>query len=345
MSDYMLSSEYIDFIKNIKKEIIHSRQKAVRKVNSELIMLYYYIGKNIVLKQENYKWGDDLIGQIEKDLKAEFPDLSGFSRRNLNYMRMFYLFIPNQKFVQQVVAQIPWGHIIVILTKLKKLEEAVFYINETIENSWSRVILEHQIELDLYSRNGKLVSNFDKTISNDNLELVENSFKENYVFDFLNLTKKAKEKDLENALIENITHLLIELGKGFAFVGRQKKIIVGEQEFFIDLLFYNYILKRFVVIELKTVEFLPEHFGQISFYVTAVDKNIKGIDDKETIGLLICKSKNNTVVEYALANNSKPLGVAEYKFKEISKDISEFLPSEKELKEAIGKSEEDIKNK
>lgn len=334
---FLTDIEYKSFIKDIKDNIRNSRQIAIRKVNTELIMLYYNIGKNIVIKQKTSNWGDDLIGQIEKDLKEEFSDLSGFSRRNLIYMRNLYVFFQDDQIVQQVVAQIPWGHIIVILTKVKNLNEAMFYITESIENTWSRVILEHQIELNLYSRKGKLVNNFDKTINNNNLELVESTFKENYVFDFLDLNEKIKEKDLEKALIDNITYFLMELGKGFAFVGRQKKLIIGEKEFFIDLLFYNYILKRFIVIEVKTVEFSPEHFGQISFYVTAINKDMKAKTDKETIGLLICKSKDNTVVEYALSNNNKPLGVAEYKLNQISKKISDYLPSEDDLKAVLDK--------
>lgn len=343
MSSYIANLEYKELITSIKHDIIRSRQIAVRKVNTELIMLYYNIGKNIVLQQKSSHWGDDLIGQIEKDLKKEFNNLKGFSRTNLFYMKKFYLFFEQIEILPQAVGQIPWGHIRLILDKIKDINKALFYIKETVENSWSRVILEHQIELDLYSRKGKLLSNFDKTISKDNLELVHSSFKENYIFDFLDLNERAKEKDLEKALIENITHFLMELGKGFAFVGKQKKLVVGQKEFFIDLLFYNYVLKRFIVIEIKTVEFSPEHFGQISFYVTAVDKDIKGIDDNETIGLLICKSKDNTVVEYALTNNSKPLGVAEYTFEQISQDLSKFLPTEEELQEVIRKSEEEIK--
>jgi len=343
MNVYLSNLEYQNLIKSIKQNILRSRHRAFTKVNTELIALYYNIGKNIVLKQKSSNWGDDLIGQIEKDLKEEFSDLNGFSRRNINYMRSFYLFFQDEQFVQQVVAQIPWGHIILLLTKIKNLEEAIFYINESIQNSWSRVILEHQIELNLYVRNGKLLSNFSQTVKNEQLELVESCFKENYIFDFLALSEKVKEANLENALVENITHFLMELGKGFAFIGRQKKIVVGEKEFFIDLLFYNFILKRFIVIEIKTVEFEPEHFGQISFYVTAIDKDIRRADDNETIGLLICKSKDRTVVEYALSNNKKPLGVAEYQSKKIIDDLGKFLPSKIDLEAIVKKTEAEIK--
>ena len=247
-------------------------------------------------------------------------------------MRKFYEFFSGDKFTPQLVAQIPWGHIRIILDKIKSTAEATFYIKKTIENSWSRVILEHQIELNLYARQGKLQSNFDKNIAKKELSAVKEAFKENYILDFLQLEDQAKEKDLEKALVKHISHFILEFGKGFAFVGRQYKLTVDDQEFFIDLLFYNYILKRFVIVELKTSEFKPEHIGQIGFYITTVDRNIKTKGDKGTIGLVICKSKNKTVVEYALANSNHPAGVAEYKLSELPKDIAKCFPSEKELK-------------
>lgn len=329
---FLISKDYQTFINQIKQSVQLARNRAIRSVNSELIGLYYQIGRQIARKQKETNWGDDLIGQIEFDLKTSFPDLSGFSRRNLNYMRNLYLFFGEDEKVQQLVAQIPWGHIIIIMAKIKDKEIALFYIQKTIENSWSRVILDHQISLNLYQRRGKAINNFDLTVGNRDAALIKETFKESYILDFLELGEDARERDLEKYLIQNIADFILELGKGFAFIGKQYKLTVEEQEFFIDLLFYNYILKRFVVIELKTAEFKPEYAGQIGFYIAVIDKDIKKDEDKATIGLIICKSKNNTVVEYALANSSKPMGVAEYKLSELPKDIAEYLPSQEELK-------------
>jgi predicted nuclease of restriction endonuclease-like (RecB) superfamily len=286
-----------------------------------------------VEKQKSSNWGDKLIEQIETDLRQELPEMTGLSRRNLNYMRNMYLFFGEVEFVPQAVAQIPWGHIRLILDKIKDRETAEFYIRKTIENAWSRVILEHQIELNLHTRQGKLLSNFDATVDTRDISLIRESFKESYILDFLDLAENAKERDLEKALIENISHFILELGKGFAFVGKQYRLTVGGQEFFIDLLFYNYSLRRFVVIELKTTEFRPEYVGQIGFYITAVDRNIKGEEDRPTIGLIICKDQNSTVVEYALANSSQPMGVAEYRLlSELPEDVRKYLPTEEELR-------------
>jgi len=329
---FLISKDYQAFISQIKRSVQLARNKAIRSVNSELIGLYYQIGRQIARKQKETNWGDDLIGQIEFDLKTSFPDLSGFSRRNLNYMRNLYNFFGENEKVPQAVAQIPWGHIRLILDKIKNTKEADFYIQKTIENSWSRVILDHQISLNLYQRQGKAINNFDLTVGNQDAALIKETFKENYILDFLELGEDARERDLEKYLIQNITDFILELGKGFAFIGKQYKLTIGEQEFFIDLLFYNYILKRFVAIELKTTEFKPEYAGQIGFYITAIDKDVKKDEDKPTIGLIICKSKNNTIVEYALANSSKPMGVAEYKLSELPKDIAKYLPSQEELK-------------
>ncbi|QQS61154.1 MAG: DUF1016 family protein [Candidatus Moraniibacteriota bacterium] len=223
--NFLITKEYQSFIEKIKEGVQRARNKAIRSINSELISLYYFIGKQIVEKQKKSNWGEDFIGQIEADLKRIFPELRGFSRRNLNYMRSLYIFFGKNAKMPQLVAQIPWGHIRLILDKIRDKKEAEFYIQKTIENSWSRVILDHQISLNLYQRQGTLVSNFDSTINDRNITLIKESFKENYVLDFLNLEESAKERDLENALIKNITNFVLELGKGFAFVGKQHKLV------------------------------------------------------------------------------------------------------------------------
>ncbi len=330
--EFLATQDYRTFISQIKQSIKRARNKAIRSVNSELISLYYNLGRQIIEKQKQTDWGEDLIGQIEMDLKRAFPDSTGFSRRNLNYMRKFYNFFGNNEKVPQAVAQIPWGHIRLILDRIKDYAEAEFYVQKTIENSWSRVILDHQIDLKLYQRQGKIISNFKTTVDAQEVALIQEAFKESYVLDFLELGADAKERDLEKALIENITNFMLELGKGFAFAGKQFKLIVGGQEFFVDLLFYNYLLKRFVVVELKTTEFKPQYVGQLGFYLTAIDRDLKKPEDGETIGLLICKNKNNIVVEYALAGNNKPAGVAQYQiFADLPAEVQKYLPTEDEL--------------
>jgi len=334
MDKNIFNKEYIEFISKIKENIIKSRQNAILKVNSELINLYYTLGKEIYFKQKESNWGINLIGQIEKDLRKEFPNVKGFSRRNLFYMRKFYLFFKTEN-VPQVVAQLPWNQIRLILDKIKNKEEALFYIQESINNLWSKVLLEHQIELNLYARKKNINNNFLNTLPKKDSKFILNYFKENYILDFLNLKEEFNEKELEESIVSNISKFLIELGKGFAFIGKQFKINVGNKDFYIDLLFYNYILKRFIVIELKITEFKPEYLGQIGFYINIINKDMKRKEDKETIGLLICKSKNKTIVEYALLNNKYPLGIAEYKLSKIPKKLSTFLPNEKELKKAL----------
>jgi len=334
----IISPEYIEFISSVKASIRSSQQIAIRRVNTELISLYYSIGKQIALKQKESEWGDDLIGQMERDLKLEFQNVTGFSRVNLFYMKRFYIFFGESEIVPQLVEQMPWGHIRLIIDKKLELEEAYFYIQKTIDNGWSRVILDHQIDSKLYQRQGKLAQNFDSVVSDGDVEVLKDSFKESYVLDFLELTGQAKERNIEQALENNMTRFLMELGKGFAFVGRQYKLEVGGQEFFVDLLFYNYILKRFIVIELKAGEFKPEYTGQIGFYITAIDRQVKSESDKDTIGLIICKTKNKTMVEYALSTTNKPTGVAEYKLKDLPENISDYLPNDEEIQQIINQS-------
>lgn len=323
----MQNKEYLDFIYEIKEGIKQAKNNAVIRVYTELINLYFNIGKQIVEKQKVSSWGDDLIGQIEIDLKLAFPEMKGFSRRNLNYMKGLYILTEPDKNVPQLVAQIPWGHTRLIIDKIKDINEVGFYIKKTIENSWSRSILDHQISLNLYKRQGKIINNFDKTVKKQDICILKESFKESYILDFLDIKNDVKERDLEKLLTDNILKFILELGKGFAFIDKQFKLEVGEQEFFIDLLFYNYILNRFVVIELKNTNFKPEYVGQISFYLSAVNKNIKSKKDKESIGLIICKGKNNeTVMEYSLENIKKPIGVAEYKIiSELSEGLKKVL--------------------
>ena len=326
-----LNKEYYSWLEQIKKQIYYMQIKTITFVNSELLTLYWNIGKEIVEKQKEYNWGEKFLFNFSKDLLKEFPNMKGFSVRNLKYIRQWYKFYNDNQIGQQAVAQlksIPWGHNLVIVTKCKKIEEALFYISKTIEYSWSRVILVHQIETGLYKRQGKSITNFKKVLPKPHSKLAQQTFKDPYIFDFLNIRKEVEEKNLENQLIKNITKFLLELGTGFSFIGRQYHITVSTEDFYIDLLFYNIELHCYVVIELKTTKFEPSFVGQLNFYVTAVDRQLKKKGDNSTIGLLLCKSKDNVVVEYSLSDIHKPIGISEYKLKKI-------MPTKKQLENIV----------
>ncbi len=338
----MLDKEYISFINDIKSKIKQAQIKAAIKVNEELLRLYWEIAKKIVDKQKSSSWGDGIIEQISRDLKQEFPNLKGFSVTNIKYMRNWYLFWTKENRPQVVdeIFKIPWGHNREIITKCKNIDEALFYVKKTIANGYSRAVLVHQIESGLYSRSKKAVNNFDKKLPSPQSDLAKEITKDPYCFDFLSLSEKYNEKELENALMDNLTNFLLELGSGFAFVGRQYRLEIAGEEFFIDLLFYHIKLKCFVVVELKTTKFKPEYAGKLNFYITAVDKEIKEPNDNPTIGILICKSKNNTIVEYALNSIEKPIGVSEYKLsKELPNNLKNALPSIEEIENELKKIE------
>ena len=335
------NQDYKAFIEEIKSKVKASQIKASIKVNEELLRLYWDIAKMIVTKQKEANWGEDFIGQISKDLKKEFPDIKGFSVTNLKYMRKWFLFWQKSPQLVDEIFKIPWGHNREIITKVKSIDEALFYVKKTIQNGWSRAVLVHQIESDLYLRNGKSVNNFEAKLPQPQSDLAKETLKDPYIFDFLAMSQKYNEKELENALTTHITNFLLELGSGFAFVGRQYKIEVGEDEFFIDLLFYHIKLKCYVVVELKTGKFKPEFAGQLNFYVSAVDEILKETTDNPTIGILICKSKNNTVVEYALRNINSPMGVSEYKLANtLPNEFKSSLPSIEELETELSKIKE-----
>ena len=333
------TSEYKQFIKDIKFKIKTSQIKASIKVNEELLKLYWDIAQMIVSKQKESSWGDGLVERISKDLKREFPDMKGFSKTNLLYMKKWYLFWNSENLPQVVgeIFKIPWGHNREIITKVKNRDEALFYAQKTLENGWSRAVLLHQIESFLYQREGKSINNFNQQLPSTQSDLAKSILKDPYNFDFLMLTKKHNEKELEDALMEQITNFLLELGSGFAFVGRQYKLMVGGDEFRIDLLFYHIKLKCYVVVELKTVKFKPEFAGQLNFYVSAIDGEVRESNDNPTIGILICKSKNNTVVEYALNKVDNPIGVSEYQLvSKLPKEFKSSLPSIEEIEAEIG---------
>ncbi len=317
-------NQYNEIFQNIKNEILSSQYQAMQAINKELIYMYWHIGKIIL---NNSVWGNKFIDNLSIDLKLEFPDIKGFSIRNLKNMKKFAEEYQNFEFVQSVTAQITWTHNVLLLDKIKDIEIRKWYINETVKNGWSVNILEMQINSKLYERQviSEKVSNFQNTLPDIQSDLAIQTMKDPYLFDFISLKGKVKELEIENAMIDRIKDVLIELGNGFAFVGNQYKITVGNKDYFIDLLFYHLKLKCYIVVELKAREFEPTDAGQLNFYLSAIDDLVKDKTDNPSIGLLLCKTKDKFTAEYALKDINKPIGVSEYKLLE---DIPEYLQSQ-----------------
>ena len=340
-------SDYKQWLGQLKTSFRQRQLKAAVAVNSELLAFYWQLGGEIVEKQQQAKWGQGFISQLSKDLMAEFPDIKGFSLRNFKYVRQWVQFwCRGQEIGQQLVAQlcqIPWGQNIVIVSKSECHEEALFYVRQMVEHGWSRSVLMHQMESELWQREGQAISNFQQTLPPAHSDLVQQTLKDPYMFDFLSLEKEHCERDLEKALVQHISHFLLELGAGFAYVGKQVPVEVGEQDFYIDLLFYHLKLRCYVVIELKAGDFKPEYAGKLSFYLTAVDRQIKTDQDNPTIGLLLCKTRNKVIAEYALSDNGKPIGVSEYELATaLPVGLEDKLPSiasiEAELERELGEA-------
>lgn len=333
----MNSNEYIATIEQVKQEIKAAQYKAAVHVNTELIMLYHSIGCVI---NAHKSWGNKFIENLAQDIKLEFPQTTGYSVRNLKYMAKFAATYPDSEFVQQVVAQIPWGHNIVLLDKISDADERNWYIEACRKNGWSRNVLVHQIENGLYQRQvlAEKISNFENRLPSPQSELAVQTMKDPYIFDFIPFKEDMVERDIEQALVQDVTRLLLELGTGFAFLGNQYHLSVGGDDFYIDLLFYNLNLRCYVVIELKTGEFKPEYAGQLNFYLSAVDGILKKEADNPSIGLLLCKSKNDLVAEYSLKDMSKPIGVSEYKITStLPEELEQQLPSVEDLQKRIQK--------
>lgn len=327
---------YADWLAELKTRIHSAQQRASLAVNYELVQLYWQIGKDILVRQKDQGWGSKVIEQLAHDLCNAFPAMKGFSPRNLKYMRSFAEAWPDAQIVQQAVAQLPWGHNLVILSKLKESEERLAYAQKAIENGWSRNVLVMQIETHLLERQGTAVTNFEQRLPKPQSDLARESLKDPYRFDFLGLGDDAQERDIENALIRHVTEFLLELGAGFAFVGQQVHLEVGGDDFFIDLLFYHLKLRCYVVVELKAGDFKPEHLGQLGFYLTAVDREVKEEHDQPTIGLLLCKSKNKVVAEYALGDKTQPMGIAESKLrKSLPEPLETNLPSIEQIEREL----------
>ncbi|MCC7276823.1 MAG: DUF1016 family protein [Chromatiaceae bacterium] len=327
---------YADWLADLKSRIHTAQQRATLGVNRELVLLYWQIGRDILERQANQGWGAKVIERLAHDLRTAFPAMKGFSPRNLKYMRAFAGAWPDAEFVQGVLAQLPWYHQLALLDKLPDPATRRWYAAKAIEHNWSRNILVMQIETRLRERSGKAVTNFEARLPSPPSDLARESLKDPYRFDFLGLTDAAQEREIENALVKHVTEFLLELGAGFAFVGRQVLLDVGGDEFFIDLLFYHLKLRCYVVIELKGGKFKPEHLGQLGFYLTAVDRQVKSEQDNPTIGLLLCKSKNKIVAEYALGDKTQPMGIAEYKLLEsLPAELQTSLPSIEQIEREL----------
>jgi len=343
-----LSVSYIELLDELKSRIRAARVRAALAVNRELIALHWDIGRLIVERQRAEGWGRSVVERLSRDLRSEFPDLKGYSPQNLWNMRALYLaWTEGVKELQQpvgeldgenlpqAVGEIPWGHNIQLIEKVKDPVERLWYALQTIEHGWSRAVLVHQIESDLYHRQGKALTNFPRTLPAPQSDLALELVKDPYNFDFLGLTDEISERQLEDSLMDHLTRFLLELGKGFAFVGRQHHIEVGGQDYYIDLLFYNYLLRAFVVIDLKAESFKPEFAGKMNFYLAAVDDRLRHPDDQPSIGLILCKERNKITVEYALRGSTQPIGVAEYYL--LPKDVQEALPTPEQLQAELEK--------
>ena len=375
--DLIKDPDFKQWLADLKVRIRQSQLKAMIKVNDEMLRLYWDLGHDIVVRQMDAVWGKGFYPQLSKELKVEFPDMQGFSVTNLKYCKYFYQFYSQDKQIPQQLAdeirhqvgdelqvsknenniirhqlgdefnvhpifQIPWRHHVEIFTKCKSVHEALFYVQKTIKNGWSRAILLNFMDVDLYQSQGKAINNFDRLLPDVQSDLAKETLKDPYNFDFLVLTKNYKEKELEDALVENITKFLLELGQGFAFVGRQYPIRIGKRERNIDLLFYHLELRCYVVVELKVNEFEPEHTGKLGYYITAINNQLKKDIDNPAIGLLIVREKDNIEAKYSLESSNQPIGISEYNLsKLIPENFKSSLPSIEEIERELNKDKDE----
>jgi len=335
---------YQELLQAVKEKVRTSQVKAALAVNQELIQLYWEIGSSVLERQQEEGWGAKTIEVFAKDLGSSFPDMQGFSLRNIKYMVQFARSYPGNEIRQQPVAQIPWGHNIMLMQKLENTEERLWYANKTIENGWSRNVLSTWLESGLYKRQGKAVTNFKNTLPVPQSDLAQQTLKDPYCFDFLTMRENFDERELEDGLLDHIQKFLLELGTGFAFIGRQYPIAVDGSDYRIDLLFYHVRLRCYCVVELKCDEFKPEYAGKMNFYLSAVDSLLKHADDKPSIGIILCKTKSAFKVEYVLRDINKPIGVSGYEVKLIESlpnDLKSSLPTIEEIEAGL---EQDIQH-
>lgn len=347
-SQSIVPREYKTFLKEIKERILSSQIKAAVAINRELITLYWEIGTTVYQKQKSEGWGAKTIEKLAEDLKSSFPGMQGFSHRNLKYMVHFAREYPDYVIGQQVVAQIPWGHNILLLQKLETVEERLWYANKTIENGWSRNVLLHWLESGLHKRQGKAITNFQTTLPSPQSDLAHQTLKDPYCFDFLTLKEQFNEKELEYGLLEHIQKFLLELGAGFAFVGRQYPLAVSDKEFLLDLLFYHLKLRCFVVVELKAKEFTARDAGQMNFYLSVVDDLLRQPGDNPSIGLLLCRTKDKVIAEYALRDINKPIGISQYEtaiLESLPDELKGSLPSIEQIEQELEEKSASVEKK
>jgi predicted nuclease of restriction endonuclease-like (RecB) superfamily len=330
-----LPAGYLQALEDIKERVRAARLRASLSINREMILLYWEIGRLILQRQATEGWGARVIDRLSDDLGREFPDIKGLSSRNLKYMRAFAEAYPTRAFVQEVLAQITWYHNITLLEKVKDQVQREWYSRATIEHGWSRAVLVHQIESDLYSRQGTALTNFPTTLPAPQSDLAQQLVKDPYNFEFLGLGPDVSERQLEKALTERLKDFLLELGRGFAFVGEQHHLDVAGEDYYLDLLFYHLHLRCYVVIDLKVVPFKPEFVGKMNFYLSAVDDQLRHPDDQPPIGLILCKERNRVVVEYALRDTTRPMGVATYRV--LPRKLKGELPTAREIEKGIGR--------
>ncbi|KAA3604370.1 MAG: DUF1016 domain-containing protein [Planctomycetota bacterium] len=332
---------YAELLGELKTRIREARVRAALAVNSELVLLYWSIGRGILTRQEGRSWGAKVVDRLAADLRKAFPEMKGLSSRNLLFMRNLAQAWPDVEIVKQLVSQIPWGHNIRLMQRVKDPSERVWYIRACIEHGWSRNVLEMQIETGLYRRRGGASSNFERTLPAPQSDLARETLKDPYNFDFLAVADDARERAIERGLVEHIRDFLLELGQGFSFVGNQYRLEVGGEDFYIDLLFYHLKLRCYVVLELKAGGFKPEYTGKLNFYLSAVDDLLRHPDDQPSIGLILCRGRNETVVEYSLRDLSKPLGISEYQLTEaLPEKLRGALPSVEEIEAELEESPE-----
>jgi predicted nuclease of restriction endonuclease-like (RecB) superfamily len=323
---------YEAFLHALKERIRTAQVRAALAVNAEVILLYWQIGREILARQQQQGWGSKVVEQLGKDLRREFPRMKGLSARNLNYMKAFAEAYPDEQILQQVAAKIPWFHNCILLQKVKDPEERLWYAKQTVEYGWSRNVLALQIDTELYRRQGSVTTNFTRTLPAPQSDLANQLLKDPYSFEFLDIHQNAVERELERALINRIRDFLLELGAGFAYVGSQYPLEVGGEDFYIDLLFYHLKLHCYVVIELKTTDFRPEYSGKVNFYLSAVNNLLRTEVDNPSIGIILCRSKNKTIVEYALGTVQNPIGVSTYKLRDdLPPALQESLPTVEQL--------------
>jgi len=364
-SVFAKSDDYIAWLKNLKTKIRSVQLHAALAANSILIDFYFDMGR--MISRNNAIWGSKFLEHLSADLKKEFPDMQGFSVTNLKYCRLFFEYIETwpqirneiksligpqtgdelasstKKQTYKLMRRLPWGHIKMLIGKIKNSKEILFYISETIENGWSRDVLAVQIKSDLFARQGTAISNFKETLSEPQSDLAQQTIKDPYTFDFLTMTKPYNERDIEKQLVTHITKFLLELGKGFAFVGRQYHLEIGESDYYLDLLFYHIKLKCYVVIELKNTKFIPEYAGKLNFYLSAVDSLLKTESDNQTIGIMLCRDKNKIETEFALRNINKPMGVSEFTLTEsLPNELKGSLPTVEEIENDLNQLEDDL---